>query len=339
MATERIQLSLSGFIAVGRVSSQQAAPYNRTIQCVTMSTRGDNPAGVDIKIQIQFNNTPVVGDYILPAGLKLSVNTSTLLIPANTIFSFIVTAAPDPGPSAAADLDVTLDLWSGPDAGGLDTTDCGLGTLGELKRFCITPAMTNANTFDVPLQFIGRGVAKSFNDAVNRRFKREVGVLEQFSFSRRNLCSIHTPIETITKMELKYSEAEGWIDLTTGLSLCLVDYIEGIVRVPDDMWPISAQFQHGKPGIWRLTITGGYWYDPTDDGTGTQPAGSYLLPDDLKLAWLLQCQHLFINRDNLGITWSPAGEVHDTRKSLASVNFIPVAKSALSNYHRAVNLR
>jgi hypothetical protein len=339
MATERIQLSLSGFIAIGRVSSEQSAPYARTLKRVSLSTRGDNPAGVDISIQIQFDGAPLVGQYLLPAGLKFAENTPNLLVPANTIISFIVTAAPAPGPSAAADLDVTLDLFSGPDGGGLDTTDCGLGTLGELKRFCITASMSGQGTFDTTLTLIGRGIAKLFNDALGRRLKREVGVMEQFSFARTNLVSIHAPLETVTKMELKYTEAEGWVDLTSGLPNCLIDYDEGIVRVPADFWPISAQFRYNTPGIWRLTVDGGYWYDPTDDGTGTLPTGAFELPPDLKLAWLLQSQHLFINGDSLGISWSPAGEVHDTRKSLANVKFIPLVQTTLSEYHRAVNLR
>ena len=330
-------LSVGGLISVGIVSSQQSSANQRTVQRVEMATRGPNPSGDDIVVALQLDGVTQAGTYVLPAGLKYAVNTSTLIVPASVAINFIVVAASaSPQPT---DLDVTLNMYEGPASIVLDTTDCGLGTLGELKRFCITASMAGDNMYNEAMLHIGRSTAKAFDDAVGRHFKREVGALEQFNFSRRYLMLAHAPIESITKMELKYTEAEGWIDLTTGIPLCMIDFVEGILTVPDDFWPISAQFNHNRPGLWRLTVTGGYWYDPTDDGSGTPPTGANVLPEDLKTAWLLQCQHLWVNRDNLGITWSPSGESRDTRKSLASVKFIPAVSMALTEYARPVNFR
>lgn len=338
MATiERILLSLGGFLSVGRESSAQRATYKRTLTRVSLTTKGANPAASNIGIKIRLDSVEQSTEYLLPAGLKYADNTSTLVVSANVNVDFIITTAPtDPTP---VDLDVWLEYNVGFEAVGQDTTDCGLGTLGELKRFCITSSLDGASTFNEAMIAIGRGTAKAFDVAVGRKLKRETGAVEQFVASRKNMVLAHTPVESVTKLELKYDETEGWVDMTSGIASCLLNNLDGILTVPSDFWPLSAQFRHDVPGLWRVTLTGGYWYDPTDDGSGTKPTGATELPNDLKLAWLLQCQHLWVNRDNLGITWSPTGESRDTRKSLANVKFIPLVTQTLNDYSNPVNLR
>ena len=333
---ERIQLSLGGFLSIGRVSSQQASAYGRTLNRVSIAIKGTNSIGTPIGLQIQLDSVSQPTIYLLPAGLVYSDSNSSLQVPSNSKVSFIITAPTDPVP---VDIDVWLEFSVNEQQDALDTTDCGLGTLGELKRFCITSGLVADTTYNNVLAHIGLGTAKSFDNATGKKFKRGVSVMEQFSFSRRTIVVAHTPIESISKLEVKYSEAEGWIDLTTGLGLCLVDNVEGFVKIPDDFWRVSGQYRSNPPGLGRLTLTGGYWYDPTDSGTGILPTGAYLLPEDLKLGWLLQCQHLWVNRDNLGITWSPTGEAHDTRKSLLNVKMLPSVSHTLTEYAHSANFR
>jgi len=342
MATERILFNFSGFLSVGRVSSIQSAPYQRTVTQVELSTKGQNPAANPVGVQIRLNTTPQALQYVLPAGLRYADNGSGLIVPAGAQVDVIISTATD---ADAADLDVWVSLDPGPVTAGVDTTDCGLGTLGQLKRFLINSSIVAQTTWDEQIKIIGRGVAKSFNNATGRILKRETGARETFGVTHRNLVFQHIPIEQISKLEVMYNTADGWIDISAGLAVCLLDNFEGILRIKD-MWPAVDVFRHDQAGLYRATVDGGYWYDPTDNGTGTVPmqfdgvTPANILTDDLQEAWFLQCQHLWVNRDNLGITWSPAGDTaHDTRKSLAGVKLLPTVAQVLTAYTAPIGLR
>ena len=81
----------------------------------------------------------------------------------------------------------------------------------------------------------------------------------------------------------------------------------------------------------RITYTGGYWWDATENNTGVKPAPAIALPDDLKLAWVLQCSHLWQSKDRLG-----AGVSKEPGKfsALKEYDLIPEVSALLRDYVR-----
>jgi hypothetical protein len=172
--------------------------------------------------------------------------------------------------------------------------DLGLGNLIELKRRLLPATMLAQTTYDGAVAQIGRGVAGLFDAHCNRQFARLAGAVEQFNAERMNYILSRYPIETITTVEERSDMTSGWIALA----------VTDLIQNRDDSAGL-LQFASVQ-GIYldqiRVTYTGGYWYDTTEDGTGVQPVGSTLLPYDVKEAWFLQCQEIWDKRDKLGLS-------------------------------------
>jgi hypothetical protein len=83
-----------------------------------------------------------------------------------------------------------------------------------------------------------------------------------------------------------------------------------------------------------VTYTGGYWYDDTDAGTGTLPSGATLLPADVKMIWLNECQLVWQASDRLGIQHIPQGENALLNTRLGILELSPMSKAALEPYRR-----
>ena len=227
------------------------------------------------------------------------------------------------------------------DAFPIDPTDCGLGTLGELKRFLLNAGISDDDTFSEALLVIGRGVAATFDNFTGRTLKRAENALETISSTRRNLAFRHSPVESVSKLELKYGEADGYVDITSILARCLLDNEKGMLAIEDDAWIYSTTpvVRH-RVGMYRATVTGGYWYDPTDNNNGVKPDGAAVLPNDLKMAWKMQVQHIWVNRDNLGISYAPSGEVkNDSRRQMEKITLLPMVAATLANYVNPVDFR
>jgi hypothetical protein len=90
----------------------------------------------------------------------------------------------------------------------------------------------------------------------------------------------------------------------------------------------------------KMTFTGGFFWETlepedagypskapmTPDGTPADP-----LPQDLRLAWLLQCRHVWASADKLGQGMVTKPNV---MSELATMELIPSVKQTLRNYQR-----
>jgi hypothetical protein len=133
----------------------------------------------------------------------------------------------------------------------------------------------------------------------------------------------------ITSIELCSNPAEGWqaqslTDLIAAQDLAkgMLDFGGGLgtFRLQSDRWTRV-----------RITYTGGWWF-PDESETDTDiPAGAGYRPDDLFLAWILQCQAAFRAFDKKG-----AGELQpdDAARPLASLELLPEVKEILRTYVR-----
>jgi len=322
MATERIQFSLPGFLAVDQVSQQARATYNRTLKYVRLSTLGINPSGSDITVQLRLAGSAQATTYSLPAGLKSAENTAaSVAVAANTWHDFIVVTTGD-----AADLIVEAEFEVAVTASGGSTADLGLGTLGQLKRFVLSAGIVAETTYDEALTFIGKGVAGQIDRYCNRTFKRGASITEDFRGGTDFLPLARYPVESIATIGLKSVGETSFTTQATVIDTVALD--TGCLLLTGAIGSERDQL--------RVTYTGGYWYDSSDDGTGSQPSGSTLLPLDIQMAWLLECQHVWQSRDDLGIQHVQQGGNALLNTRLGILEFSPASKMTLEPYRRLI---
>lgn len=202
--------------------------------------------------------------------------------------------------------------------------DLGLGNLVELKRHLLAAGLVTGTTYDTVVTAIGKGVAMSFDCYCNRKFARLVGDVEIFSADRTHYFLRRAPVESVSAVALQDDTVSGWQAQT----------VNDVIINREDA---SGQIIFGTVlGVEmtkvKVTYTGGFWYDTTEDATGVQPSGSTLLPQDVKLAWLLQCQQIWNSRDKLGS--SIAASPTDGQVDMGGLELIPQARMILDRYKR-----
>lgn len=196
----------------------------------------------------------------------------------------------------------------------------GLGNLSELKAYLLPESMLQRTDFDTPLSVIGKGVASGFDHYCNRVFARLAGATETFTADRDHYFVRRFPIETVTTLELLYSDNDGWEAQDS-------EFVTNTDNESGRLW--FGFFVGDCETLVRVTYTGGYWVDP-GDGT-SQPANSTAVPDDLKFAWMTQCQHVWNSRDKLGKSLAKAEE---PSSALSSLDLVPSVEACLRRHIR-----
>ena len=204
----------------------------------------------------------------------------------------------------------------------------GLGTLTDLKTFLLNASLRSSTDYDTVIEAIGLGVAGRFEQFCNRKFFRTVGDLYVTNADRLTMVLPRFPLETVTKIEIRDDLNQGWVDQGT-VNNVLFNLREsaGIIQFAGYL---GASFSRI-----RITYTGGYWFP--DDGLsqtiGDLPSGATLLPNELKTAWLLQCEAVWAVKDKLGIS---IGEGPESRRTvtLANLVLLPEVEAVLNNFRR-----
>ena len=207
----------------------------------------------------------------------------------------------------------------------------GLGNLAALKAHLQGIALATETRFDQIVQDVGLGVAAQMENFCDRKFARAAA--DQFiaQADRASFVLPRYPIETITKVEFKANDTDGW--QSTGADIPVIETtspLSGLVYLQDDI--DAGRFYNQI----RITYTGGYFFETlesTDPGYPTaQPAGSTALPQDLRLAWLVQCRRVWSALDKLGtkiVDNSAAAQA-----ALQTLDWTPEAKQLLEHYRR-----
>jgi len=205
--------------------------------------------------------------------------------------------------------------------------DIGLGNLTELKGQLLAASLRSDTNYDTVITGIGLGVARQFDQFCNRGFERVVGQQDIFSADRRHWYLHRFPVETISECAKKDSEADSWVEYT----------------LPPDPSSLIQQTQLDQGYVmfialqgyyWsrlRLTYTGGFWFDTTEDGSGVMPTTATALPSDVKLAWYLQCQHVWKRWEKLGAGITERPELSG---ALAQLELAPAARELLRPFRR-----
>lgn len=202
----------------------------------------------------------------------------------------------------------------------------GFASLKFLKSQLLAEVLRGDESYDVQLTAVGLGVAAAIERHCNRKFGREVEFTEVFPADRIEFILSRFPIEEVTLSEVKSSEADGWVEQASDF-IVITDLSNGIINTGTEPGKYYAQV--------RFTATGGYWIDTSDERDGTLPDGATALPDDLLLAWLLQCKKIWEVNDPLGTKIVPSKEaVQLVGLSLAGLEFIPQVVGLLGRHIR-----
>jgi len=202
----------------------------------------------------------------------------------------------------------------------------GLGNLIELKRYLlVTPGLVAGTDFDAAITAIGKGVAKLFDKSCVRSFERVVGAVDQCSADRRIWIVRKYPLESIASVEQRDSMAGGWQALTVNDVILNRDDGIGLLKFGAMQGTHLSQL--------RITYTGGYWFDTSEDGSGVVPVGATQLPDDVKEAWFLQCAEVWAKKDKLGKSITK-DDTTFVSQLLMSLDLVPLVEQTLNGHMR-----
>jgi hypothetical protein len=166
----------------------------------------------------------------------------------------------------------------------------GLGNLTELKGQLLAASLRADTNYDAVITGIGTGVAGQFDQHCNRQWQRVEGEQDVFSADRRHWYLSRFPVEGISLCEKQDSVEDGWVALPGLIQAQQLE--QGYVMF------IAVQGYYWSR--LRITYTGGYWFDTTEDGSGVMPGTAAALPAEVKLAWYLQCQNVWKRWEKLG---------------------------------------
>lgn len=208
--------------------------------------------------------------------------------------------------------------------------NAGLSNLETLKKHLLADTMAGTKQFDAVILAIGLGAAGMLEQYCQRKFAL-MQRAESFGADRVQFILSHTPLLTVDKTEFKQDETTGFVTQAASY-IRTIDFDNGVIFLPEgsdagDYWSLV-----------RFTYTGGYFWEMLEPDNEVYPsqitAGATALPEDLRLAWFLQCESLWSKRDKLGvgITDKP-----DEQAKLDEIKLLPLVKQLLANYVK-VNL-
>jgi hypothetical protein len=150
-----------------------------------------------------------------------------------------------------------------------------------------------------------------------RTLQRTVGAEHIFPACETEIVLTCYPVESVTRFELKSTEAEGWQEQLG------VDYLIRSASVISLVLPLAPM----GGGLARLTYTGGY----VPPGTVVGP-GQTALPKDLENAAVEQVAAWYQNKDKLGLLrhWPSGG----TYLVISQLPLLPAVAVTLRRYQR-----
>lgn len=192
--------------------------------------------------------------------------------------------------------------------------NAGLANLATLKAWLLPASMITSADYDAQILTIGLGIAWQLEASCNRNFGRLVGDTFEITADRDHVILPRYPIEAAPVIAIRETIAGGFVDQTYADFVVDHDLKAGLIQFGS--WAGSSSTRL------RFTYTGGYWWNqqeedytppvtPTeeDPDLSVLPEGATAVPADLLLAWRMQCEFIWTQRDKLGLN---IGEKQDT---------------------------
>ncbi len=162
-----------------------------------------------------------------------------------------------------------------------------------------------------------------FDQETNRTIARTINTTFEFDPTDSEICVPVYPIESVSKFELKTTEAEGWVE-QTGIDYLIRRACIISLPAPLNLQPATFNFQQS---IARVTYTGGYVLPGNTPSAGQTP-----LPSDLEQACIEQAAAWFLRRDMLGLdtSWPKGGIL----QRFSKLDLLLPVKRVLDTYRR-----
>lgn len=181
--------------------------------------------------------------------------------------------------------------------------------------------MRSRTDFDSALTSLGLGVALMMERFCARQFTRLSGAVEKFSANNLTFSLSRYPLESVSSIVLVDAQSADTTTITS--DVMRTDLGAGLVHF--DTVPGT---QHD--GV-TITFTGGFWWDTTEDASGSLPSGATALPADLLLAFFLQMKAVCESQNIFG---TAAVESDTKAAAKASLELTPAVQSILQTYRR-----
>lgn len=201
--------------------------------------------------------------------------------------------------------------------------NAGFSSLTRLKQAIMPSSLWASVQYDDAVTDIGLGVAEMLADYCGRQFAYQVGDTFIQDAARLVMAVPRYPVNEWAAVAIQGSPTDAWEDISGS-----VTRYEGSSGV--------LYFRHApgtEAGSLRVTYTGGYWWDSTEDRSGTIPAGAVPLPMALFNAWTLQVQAITQSRDLFGLVAAQAAAVEKTARP-SEAHLLPAVVSLINPYRR-----
>lgn len=202
--------------------------------------------------------------------------------------------------------------------------NAGLSNLINLKEQLLPGSVLAGGKYDTLIAAVGLGVADGFDLYTNRRLAYSAADTVTFTGDRYGFYLPRYPIHAVSAIETRGDAATGWESWGTSLT-DLYNYNA------ETGWVDFGGVLGASSLMVRVTWSGGYWFDTSEEGTGTLTTGATALPASLLLAFYLQCKELWSKMDPLRVSMSSNPE---EGIALSKLDLVPTVKRTLDGYRR-----
>src|SRR4051812_36102950 len=122
-------------------------------------------------------------------------------------------------------------------------------------------------TYDTILTNAINAISFRFDKETNRTLARTVNITQEFSATDTEVCLTCYPFESLTRFELKTTEAEGWIE-QTGIDFLIRNHCVLSLAQPLNAGQSGSDRSTLNAPQARITYTGGYVLPGTTVGAG-----------------------------------------------------------------------
>ncbi len=175
-------------------------------------------------------------------------------------------------------------------------------------------------TYDALLTAVIQAVSTRFDHETHRTLARTENATHEFDPTDTEILVPCYPVQSVSKFELKSSEAAGWQEVSPTPDYLLRSAC--IISLPSPLDPRPS-----SPTVARVTYTGGYVLPGAPAAPGQTP-----LPADVEQAAVEQVAAWFYNRTHLGLKtlWVHEGDYHQ----FLALDLLPEVRAVLKTYAR-----
>lgn len=200
--------------------------------------------------------------------------------------------------------------------------NAGLSSLTSLKAQILAASLRARTDWDTQLFALGLGVAGAIEGSLGRRLARLPGDTHTVPGNQDVISLPRYPLEAVSAVAYRERVTDDWSDATS--SLFTWNAASGLVYLEGQLTTATGQI--------RVTYTGGYWWDDTENNSGSLPAGATALPAALLTAWHTQVEAMWRAKDKLGLKIKEEAETGSPAQN--TIELLPSVLTAIAPFRR-----